>query len=254
MPSAGGCALEKIRPRLAPAWSLAGALAAAGAAAGLLVGVWLGHPPAEDLLLDEVVTSHVASLTPGSKLVDVVCRTDTPSSLGSPAGPSSRRWCATCPRTDSSSSAVASTASATARLQPWSTHPQPLCKPVHVARALSALRRGRADDSESGARIPARHLVGSGHPLCRDLRRPAIRSGALRAPGKRAVARCCLSAENPDEAGPKAMRPPVARAATAAKATSTNPVNAARATGISNQSDGRRRVAASSIHSASRSS
>lgn len=62
---------EKIRPRLAPAWSLAGALAAAGAAAGLLVGVWLGHPPAEDLLLDEVVTSHVASLTPGSKLVDV---------------------------------------------------------------------------------------------------------------------------------------------------------------------------------------
>jgi len=62
---------EKIRPRRAPAWSFAGALAAAGAAAGLLAGIWLGRPPVEDLLLDEVVASHVASLTPGSKLVDV---------------------------------------------------------------------------------------------------------------------------------------------------------------------------------------
>ena len=62
---------EKVRPRRAPVWSLAGALAAAGAAAGLLVGVWLGHPSAENLLLDEVVASHVASLAPGSKLVDV---------------------------------------------------------------------------------------------------------------------------------------------------------------------------------------
>lgn len=62
---------EKARPRRAPAWSLAGALAAAAAAAGLLAGVWLGRPPVEDPLLDQVVASHVASLTPGRTLVDV---------------------------------------------------------------------------------------------------------------------------------------------------------------------------------------
>ena len=62
---------ERARPRRVPAWSFASALATAGAAAGLLAGIWLGRPPVDDVLLDEVVASHVASLQSGSKLVDV---------------------------------------------------------------------------------------------------------------------------------------------------------------------------------------
>ena len=62
---------KKVRPRRDSAWSFMGALAAAGATAGLLAGIWLGRAPADDLLLDEVVATHVASLTPGGKLVDV---------------------------------------------------------------------------------------------------------------------------------------------------------------------------------------
>ena len=61
-----------VRPsRGRPSWGLAGALASAAAAAGLAVGVWLGQPPRNDFVLDQVVASHVASLAPGRKLIDV---------------------------------------------------------------------------------------------------------------------------------------------------------------------------------------
>ena len=54
-----------------PTWALAGALAAVAGAAGIAVGVWFGQPPRNDFVLDQLVASHVASLAPGRKLVDV---------------------------------------------------------------------------------------------------------------------------------------------------------------------------------------
>jgi anti-sigma factor RsiW len=61
----------KSQPRRALAWPLAGAFAAAAAAAGLLAGVWLVRPPAVDAPFDQVVASHVASLAPAGRLIDV---------------------------------------------------------------------------------------------------------------------------------------------------------------------------------------
>lgn len=64
--------LRRADPRpQGPSWPLAGALAAAAAVAGLVAGVWLGRGPITDPPLDEVVASHVASLAPDRKLVDV---------------------------------------------------------------------------------------------------------------------------------------------------------------------------------------
>jgi anti-sigma factor RsiW len=52
-------------------WPQAGVLATAAAAAGLAAGLWLGQPPRDDGLPEQVVASHVASLAPGRQLTDV---------------------------------------------------------------------------------------------------------------------------------------------------------------------------------------
>lgn len=55
-----------------PSWAFAGALAAAAAALAFVLGTWVAAPPARDEpLLDQIVASHVASLAPGRKLVDI---------------------------------------------------------------------------------------------------------------------------------------------------------------------------------------
>jgi len=54
-----------------PSWTIAGALAAGAAVTGLAAGLFLGRLPPADPALDEVVASHVASLAPDRKLVDV---------------------------------------------------------------------------------------------------------------------------------------------------------------------------------------
>ena len=54
-----------------PSWTQVGALAAVAAAAGLAVGLWFGQPPRHDVVLDQLVASHVASLAPGRKLTDL---------------------------------------------------------------------------------------------------------------------------------------------------------------------------------------
>jgi anti-sigma factor RsiW len=53
-------------------WPFAGGLAAAGAVAGLVAGIWLGRPPVHAPMFDDVVASHVAALSPGGRLVEVV--------------------------------------------------------------------------------------------------------------------------------------------------------------------------------------
>jgi len=70
-------AIERSLPRperaasRRPSWAIAGALAAGAAVTGLAAGLFLGRLPPADPALDEVVASHVASLAPDRKLVDV---------------------------------------------------------------------------------------------------------------------------------------------------------------------------------------
>ena len=52
-------------------WPRAGALAAMTAIVGLLLGLWLGGVPVEDPFLEQVAASHVASLVPARKLIDI---------------------------------------------------------------------------------------------------------------------------------------------------------------------------------------
>ena len=65
---AGGA---RARPIRRPSWLQTGLLAASAAAAALLAGIWLGRPPLDDARRDPAVASHVASLSPGRRLIDV---------------------------------------------------------------------------------------------------------------------------------------------------------------------------------------
>lgn len=60
-----------LRPTARPTWTQAGLLAASAAAASLAVGLWLGRPPIDDTARDPAVASHVASLAPGRRLIDI---------------------------------------------------------------------------------------------------------------------------------------------------------------------------------------
>jgi anti-sigma factor RsiW len=64
-------ALATAAERRVVTWPRAVSLAAMTAIVGLLAGLWLGRVPVEDPLLEQVVASHVASLAPARKLIDI---------------------------------------------------------------------------------------------------------------------------------------------------------------------------------------
>ena len=61
----------RARPIGPPTWLQTGLLAASAATAALLAGIWIGRPPIDDAQRDPAVASHVASLSPGRRLIDV---------------------------------------------------------------------------------------------------------------------------------------------------------------------------------------
>lgn len=54
-----------------PSWLQAGWIAAAAGAFGIVAGIWLGRPALDDARRDLAVASHVASLSPQRKLIEV---------------------------------------------------------------------------------------------------------------------------------------------------------------------------------------
>lgn len=60
-----------LRPAGGPTWIQAGLLAASAATLSLLAGLWIGRPPIDDAWRDSAVASHVASLSPGRRLIDI---------------------------------------------------------------------------------------------------------------------------------------------------------------------------------------
>ena len=59
------------RGRARPSWLQAGALVLAAALMSAIAGYWFGRPVADDPLREQVVASHVASLSSTSRLTDV---------------------------------------------------------------------------------------------------------------------------------------------------------------------------------------
>ena len=54
-----------------PSWLQMGAIAAAAGMLGVVAGVWIGRPPLDDARRNLAVASHVASLSPQRKLIEV---------------------------------------------------------------------------------------------------------------------------------------------------------------------------------------
>ncbi len=63
--------LGEKRERRRPSWAQAGWLAAAAGAFGIVAGIWLGRPVPDDARRDLAVASHVASLSPQRRLIEV---------------------------------------------------------------------------------------------------------------------------------------------------------------------------------------
>ncbi|HEV7800522.1 MAG TPA: anti-sigma factor [Burkholderiales bacterium] len=62
----------EARPARGLSWLQAGAIAATAALVSATAGFWLGQPPQDDPLREQVVASHVASLAEPRRLIDVV--------------------------------------------------------------------------------------------------------------------------------------------------------------------------------------
>ncbi len=60
-----------VRATRTPGWLQAGVFASFTAAIGLLAGLWIARPPSEDPLREQIVASHVASLSDTQRLITV---------------------------------------------------------------------------------------------------------------------------------------------------------------------------------------
>lgn len=70
--AAAGTESARTRPAGRPTWVQAALVSAGAAVAGLVAGIWISQPSLDDTRREPAVASHVASLAPQRRLVDVV--------------------------------------------------------------------------------------------------------------------------------------------------------------------------------------